>query len=78
MQRNLPPVDALTARAIATKIALKRKNYMPDKITMINVVWMTVVTGMLAATIALYDQKVDQSKVYGPFASARPFISSQY
>jgi hypothetical protein len=51
---------------------------MPDKITMINVVWMTVVTGMLAATIALYDQKVDQSKVYGPFASARPFISSQY
>ncbi|MBB3312107.1 hypothetical protein FHT78_003883 [Rhizobium sp. BK196] len=45
---------------------------MPGKITMINMLWMVMITGMLTATIALYDnQKVDASKVYGPFASAR-------
>lgn len=47
-------------------------NKMPGKITMINMLWMVMVTGMLTATVALYDnQKVDTSKVYGPFASAR-------
>jgi hypothetical protein len=52
---------------------------MPDKITLINVVWMAMISGMLVATVALYDQKPDQSKIYGPLASARPFItSSQY
>ncbi len=52
---------------------------MPDKITVINVVWMAMISGMLAATVALYDQKPDQSKIYGPFASARPLVaSSQY
>ncbi|QND47173.1 hypothetical protein HB780_15735 [Rhizobium lusitanum] len=52
---------------------------MPDKITLINAVWMTMISGMLAATIALYDHKPDQSKIYGPFASARSFTaSSQY
>jgi hypothetical protein len=59
-------------------IMTQRKTHMLDKINLINVVWMTMVTGMLAATIALYDQKVDQSKVYGPFASARSFVTSQY
>jgi len=45
---------------------------MPGKITMINVLWMVMVTGMLTATVALYDnQKIDASKVYGPYASAR-------
>lgn len=57
----------------------KGKTYMLDKMNMINIVWMTMVTGMLAATIALYDnQKVDQSKVYGPFASARTYVTAQY
>ncbi|WP_167332654.1 hypothetical protein [Rhizobium freirei] len=52
---------------------------MSHKITLINAVWMTMITGMLAATIALYDQKPDQSKIYGPFASARNFVTvSQY
>ncbi|WP_200950873.1 hypothetical protein [Rhizobium sp. Root1220] len=51
---------------------------MPNKITMINAVWMVMMTGMLAATIALYDQKIDTSKVYGPYASARVAVSSQY
>ncbi|KAA0694514.1 hypothetical protein DTW90_24705 [Neorhizobium sp. P12A] len=59
-------------------IMTQRKKLMLDKMNLINLVWMTMVTGMLAATIALYDQKVDQSKVYGPFASARPFVTSQY
>ena len=49
-----------------------------DKVTMINVVWMAVITGMLTATVALYDQKVEASKVYGPYASARAAIVSQY
>ena len=45
---------------------------MPGKITMINMLWMVMITGMLTATVALYDnKKVDTSKVYGPFASAR-------
>lgn len=51
---------------------------MPNKVTMINAVWMVMITGMLAATIALYDQKVDASKVYGPYASAHAAITSQY
>jgi len=45
---------------------------MPGKITMINMLWMAMITGMLTATVALYDnQKIDTSKVYGPYASAR-------
>ncbi len=52
---------------------------MPDKITMINVLWMAMITGMLTATVALYDQKTDNSKVYGPYASARAaIVNSQY
>ena len=51
---------------------------MPDKITVINVFWMAMITGMLTATVALYDQKTDTSKVYGPYASARAPIVSQY
>ncbi|MBB3966584.1 hypothetical protein ACIQUB_27460 [Rhizobium sp. NPDC090275] len=51
---------------------------MPNKITMINAVWMVMMTGMLAATVALYDQKVETSKVYGPYASARTSVVSQY
>lgn len=66
-------------RTLNLHIAVRRKQSMPDKITLINVVWMTMISGMLAATIALYDQKPDQSKIYGPFASARSFTaSSQY
>ena len=53
---------------------------MPDKITMISVVWMTMISAMLAATVALYDHKPQQTKVYGPFASAsaKPFTTVQY
>lgn len=51
---------------------------MPGKITMINVLWMAMITGMLTATVALYDQKVDTSKVYGPYASARAAVTGQY
>jgi hypothetical protein len=51
---------------------------MPDKVTMINVVWMTMISAMLVATVALYDHKPDQAKVYGPYASARSLAASQY
>lgn len=60
------------------QIVLKRKKHMSNKVTMINIIWMMMISGMLAATIALYDQKMDPAKVYGPFASARPFVASQY
>jgi hypothetical protein len=51
---------------------------MPDKVTMINIVWMTLISSMLAATVALYDHKPNQAKVYGPYASVRPLVTSQY
>lgn len=57
---------------------VNRNKVMLDKVSMINLVWMTMVSGMLVATIALYDQKVDQQQVYGPYASAQPFLSSHY
>ncbi|AJD41240.1 hypothetical protein [Rhizobium mongolense] len=60
------------------RYAARRENKMPDKITIINVFWMAMITGMLTATVALYDQKTDTSKVYGPYASARTAIISQY
>ncbi|WFR97460.1 hypothetical protein [Rhizobium tumorigenes] len=56
----------------------RRKKAMPDKVILINVVWMTVITGMLAFTVALYGQKADQSPVYGPYASAHSYVASQY
>lgn len=55
-----------------------REEKMPDKITIINVFWMAMITGMLTATIALYDQQTDTSKVYGPYASTRTAMISQY
>jgi hypothetical protein len=51
---------------------------MPDKVTIINVFWMAIVTGMLTATIALYGQQTDTSKAYGPYASTRTAMISQY
>ncbi len=51
---------------------------MPDKVILINIVWMTVITGMLAFTVALYGQKADEFPVYGPYASAHAYMASQY
>ena len=50
---------------------------MLDKVMMINVVWMTMITGMLAFTVALYDHKTDPSNVYGPYASAHSYVASR-
>lgn len=61
-----------------TRYAPHKEEDMPNKITMINAVWMVMMTGMLAVTVALYDHKVDASKVYGPYASARAAVMSQY
>jgi hypothetical protein len=55
-----------------------KEDTMLNKVTMINAVWMVIMTGMIAATVTLYDQKVDASKVYGPYASARTAVMSQY
>lgn len=51
---------------------------MPDKITMINVVWMAMITGMLTATITLYNKEPKDTNVYGPYASAKSVIAGQY
>jgi hypothetical protein len=59
------------------QIIARRKKAMPDKVILINVVWMTMITGMLAFTVALYDQKADQSNVYGPYASAHSYVASR-
>ena len=67
----------LINRSVDAIRGFKEKN-MPDKITVINVFWMAMITGMLTATVALYDQKPDTSKVYGPYAAARTAIVSQY
>lgn len=37
----------------------KRKTAMPDKITMINLVWTTMIAVMLTATVTLYQGKSD-------------------
>lgn len=50
---------------------------MPDKVILINVVWMTLITGMLTFTVALYGQKPDQTNVYGPYASAHSYLASR-
>jgi hypothetical protein len=70
-------VDAFINRSVDAIRGTKEKK-MPDKITVINVFWMAMITGMLTATVALYDQKNDASKVYGPYAAARAAIVSQY
>ena len=51
---------------------------MLDKVILINVVWMMMVTGMVGFSIALYDQKPDQAEGYGPYASAHSYVASQY
>ncbi|WP_337266722.1 hypothetical protein [Oryzifoliimicrobium ureilyticus] len=49
-----------------------------DKISLINAVWMTVIAGMLTATVALYEQKTDAAKVYNTYNTARASIVSEY
>ena len=51
---------------------------MLNKVILINVVWMMMVTGMISFSIALYNQKPDQVEAYGPYASAHAYVASQY
>lgn len=58
--------------------AVKGKKNMLNKVLVINVVWMMMVTGMVGFSIALYGQKSDQIDTYGPYASAHSYVASQY
>lgn len=58
--------------------AIKVKKPMLNKVIVINVVWMMMVTGMVGFSIALYGQKTDQVDNYGPYASAHSYVASQY
>jgi hypothetical protein len=44
----------------------KSKMFMPDKITMINVVWTAMIAAMLTATVTLYQGKSDFAELKYP------------
>ncbi|MGE7371002.1 hypothetical protein ACQKKX_18335 [Neorhizobium sp. NPDC001467] len=41
----------------------KRNSAMPDKITMISVVWTAMIAVMMTATVTLYDNKSDTAPI---------------
>lgn len=49
----------------------RRNRIMPDKITVISLIWMTMVAGMLTATVTLYQPSFQASKAGGPTVTAR-------
>lgn len=44
---------------------------MPDKVTVINVLWMTMITAMLATTIGFHVNEDGAANFYGPPITAR-------
>lgn len=51
---------------------------MPDKITMISLIWMTMVAAMLTATVTLYQPGFQSSKSGSPTVTARTQSPLQY
>ncbi|TCV65489.1 hypothetical protein EDE05_11610 [Neorhizobium sp. R1-B] len=49
----------------------KRKTVMPDKITMINLVWTAMIAVMLTATVTLYQDKSDLADLNYPQVTGR-------
>ncbi|MDI6835934.1 hypothetical protein [Ciceribacter thiooxidans] len=39
---------------------------MPDKVTLINLVWMATMTAMLATSVTFYMNEKNDAKFYGP------------
>lgn len=56
----------------------KKKSGMPDKITMINVVWTAMIAVMLTATVTLYQGKSDLSDMNYPQVTGRYANVSYY
>ena len=44
---------------------------MHDKVTMINLVWMTMITAMVATSAAYYVNEQSEAQFYGPPMTAR-------
>ncbi len=44
---------------------------MPDRVTIINLVWMAVMTAMLATSVVFYMDNAGTASAYGPPISAR-------
>lgn len=51
---------------------------MPDKITMINFVWMAMIGTMLAATFTLYDMKIKGAQKGVPVVTAHSYNFGEY
>lgn len=51
---------------------------MPDKITVISLIWMTMVAGMLTATVTLYQPSFQSSKSGGATITAHSQSSMHY
>ena len=56
----------------------KRKTAMPDKITMINLVWTAMIAVMLTATVTLYQGKSDFKELKYPQVTGRYSDLSYY
>jgi hypothetical protein len=64
MRWNLAAQGALRAtEGIADMMIAKKKAGMPDKITMINLVWTAMIAVMLTATVSLYQGKSDPTNM---------------
>ena len=44
---------------------------MPNKVTVINLLWMVTMTAMLATSVGFYMENEDQATFYGPPITAR-------
>jgi len=56
----------------------RRKSIVPDKITMINLVWTTMIAAMLTATVTLYQDKSQVSDLNYPQMTGRYHDLSYY
>ena len=56
----------------------KRNSGVPDKITMINLVWTSMIAVMLTATVGLYQNQSDSSDNNYPQMTGRYYDSSYY
>jgi hypothetical protein len=56
----------------------RRKTVMPDKITMINLVWTAMIAVMLTATVTLYQGKSDLADLNYPQVTGRYSDISYY
>ena len=56
----------------------RRKAIVPDKISMINMIWMAMIGAMLTATVTLYQDKKDNTEFNYPQMTSRYQGSSYY